>query len=91
MGDLVVTCTSQHSRNRKFGELIAKGYSTEKALDEIGMVVEGVKTTKAAYKLAEKYGVEMPITQEVYAVLYENKSPQQAVMDLMTRDPKAEG
>ena len=90
LGDLVVTCTSQHSRNRKFGELIAKGYTTEKALNEIGMVVEGVKTTEAAYKLAEKYEVEMPITREVYSVIYQNKSPQQAVMDLMTRDPKAE-
>ena len=90
LGDLVVTCTSQHSRNRKFGELKAKGYSTEKALDEIGQVVEGVKTTEAAYKLANKNGVEMPITSEVYAVIYKNKNPRQAVIDLMTRDPKTE-
>lgn len=90
LGDLVVTCASRHSRNRKFGELLAQGYTADKALEEIGMVVEGVKTTEAAYKLAKKYAVEMPITQEVYSALYQNKSPQQAVLDLMTRDPKAE-
>jgi glycerol-3-phosphate dehydrogenase (NAD(P)+) len=90
LGDLVVTCTSRHSRNRAFGEKIGKKESVQQALDEIGMVVEGVKTTKAAYELAQCLQVEMPITDQIYQVIYQNKSPMQAVSDLMMRDAKPE-
>ena len=71
IGDLIVTCTSMLSRNRRAGILIGKGYSVEEATKEVGMVVEGIKTTKSAYQLAKKYGVDMPITEELYEVLYE--------------------
>ena len=90
VGDLIVTATSRHSRNRNFGELIAKGRSVEDALDEIGMVVEGVKTASSVATLAEKYHVEMPISVEVYRVLYEGKRPKDGVRDLMGRSPKPE-
>ena len=70
IGDLVVTCTSVHSRNRKAGILIGKGYTKEEANEEVGMVVEGIITTHAAYQLAQKASVEMPIVNELYAVLY---------------------
>ncbi|MFB3897413.1 MAG: NAD(P)H-dependent glycerol-3-phosphate dehydrogenase [bacterium] len=90
LGDLVVTCTSRHSRNRAFGEKIAKKESVQQALDEIGMVVEGVRTTKAAYELALSLEIIMPITDQVYQVLYQNKPPLQAVSELMMRDAKPE-
>lgn len=90
LGDLVVTCTSRHSRNRAFGEKIGKGIPVQQALDEIGMVVEGVRTTQAAYQLAQKFQVIMPITEQVYQVIYQNKPPLQAVSDLMLRDAKPE-
>lgn len=90
LGDLVVTCTSRHSRNRGFGEKIAKKESVQQALDEIGMVVEGVRTAKAAYELALSLNIEMPITDQVYQVLYQNKPPLQAVSELMMRDAKPE-
>lgn len=90
LGDLVVTCNSKYSRNWTFGNLLAKGYSIEKALEEINMVVEGYYTVKAAYNLSKKYSVYMPITEEVYRVLYEKKNPQKAVIDLMKREPKPE-
>ena len=90
LGDLVVTCMSQHSRNRKFGELKAKGLSTDDALNEIGMVVEGLKTAEVAQKLSEKYEVEMPITNQIYSVIYQGKSVKAALMDLMSRDLKSE-
>ena len=90
VGDLIVTATSRHSRNRNFGELIAKGRSVEEALNEIGMVVEGVKTASSVATLAEKYHVAMPISVEVYRVLYEGKKPKDAVRDLMGRSPKPE-
>ncbi len=89
-GDLIVTCTSIHSRNRRCGILIGKGYNVEDALKEIGMTVEGYRTTKAAYKLALDLGIEMPIVNETYKVLYENKLPKDAILDLMTRMKKHE-
>mgnify|MGYP001231057553 CR=1 FL=1 len=90
LGDLVTTCISRHSRNRTFGEKIGKGSSFESALAEMTMVVEGVKTTEAAYKLMSEYGIEMPITVQVHEILFNSKDPQSALLDLMTRDLKSE-
>jgi glycerol-3-phosphate dehydrogenase (NAD(P)+) len=90
IGDLIVTCTSMHSRNRRAGILIGQGKSVEEALKEVNMVVEGYVTAKAAYDLAQKMRVEMPIVTEAYRVLYEGKDPKTAIMDLMTRDKKTE-
>ena len=86
VGDLVVTCTSQHSRNWKAGHLLAQGRSMEEVLETMGMVVEGVKTTRSAHQLAMKHGVEMPITAQLYEVLFHGKDPRAAVEDLMRRD-----
>ncbi len=86
IGDLIVTCTSMHSRNRRAGILIGQGNSLQEATESIGMVVEGVKTTKAAYQLSKKYGVIMPITEEIYKVLYEGADVKNAVVKLMLRD-----
>jgi len=90
MGDLIATAGSRHSRNRNFGEKIALGLTVEQAQREIGMVVEGVRTCASASALAQRHGVEMPITREVYSVLYEGKRPKEAARDLMLRDPKPE-
>lgn len=90
MGDLIVTCTSMHSRNRRAGILIGKGYSLEEAVKEVQMVVEGVYAAKAALELAKKYHVEMPIIQEVNDVLFNGKSPRVAVSHLMERDKRFE-
>lgn len=90
MGDLIVTCASVHSRNRKAGYLIGKGYTMKEAMDEVKMVVEGVYSAKAARSLAEKYEVEMPIIEEVNKVLFEDKKAADAVRDLMVRDKKVE-
>lgn len=90
LGDLVTTCISPYSRNRFVGEEIAKGKTLHKIISQMQMVAEGVPTTKAAYRLSLKYNVPMPITKEVYLVLYKNKSPHQAVRDLMTREKKEE-
>jgi len=90
MGDLIVTCTSKHSRNRFVGEQIGRGRPLKDVLDEMAMVAEGVRTTQSTYDLLLRHEVEMPITKEVYRVLFEGKDPQKAVTDLMTRDPKAE-
>lgn len=90
MGDLFVTCMSHKSRNRFVGEQIGKGRKLEEILNDMVMVAEGVRTTQAAYRLAQQHGVEMPITTEVYRVLFENKDPKQAVNDLMTREAKRE-
>lgn len=90
IGDLIVTCASVHSRNRKAGYLIGKGMSMQEAMDEVKMVVEGVYSAKAAAKLAEKYNVPMPIVKEVNAVLFEGKSPAEAVNDLMQRESCSE-
>lgn len=86
IGDLIVTCTSMHSRNRRAGILIGEGKKLDEVVESIGMVVEGVKTTKAAFKLAEKHGIEMPITSEIYNVLYENTDVKNAVVNLMMRN-----
>lgn len=90
IGDLIVTCTSMHSRNRRAGILIGQGMSLEEAQAEVKMVVEGVYAAKAAKELAHKHGVEMPIIEEVNAVLFENKDPQTAVVNLMERDRRFE-
>lgn len=90
IGDLIVTCASVHSRNRKAGYLMGKGYTMKEAMDEVKMVVEGVYSAKAAKSLAEKYQVEMPIIEEVNKVLFENKQASEAVRDLMLRDKKVE-
>lgn len=90
IGDLIVTCESKHSRNRKAGMLIGQGYTMQQAMDEVKMVVEGVYSAKAAIALAEKYGVDMPIIEEVNKVLFEDKPAEEAVNDLMLRDKKME-
>mgnify|MGYP000761412831 FL=1 len=90
IGDLIVTCTSMHSRNRRAGILLGQGKSLQETLDEVKMVVEGVNTVQAACQLAEKYHVSMPITQSIYAVLFAGKNVEDAVLELMTRDNKAE-
>lgn len=90
LGDLVTTCISLYSRNRFVGEQIGKGKNLKQVIRHMQMVAEGITTTKSAYALSLKYKVDMPITKEVYAVLYKNKSPQKAVKDLMTREKKEE-
>ena len=90
IGDLIVTCASVHSRNRKAGYLIGQGRSVQEAMDEVKMVVEGVYSAKAAAKLAEKYQVSMPIVEEVNKVLFEGKAPARAVDDLMMRESRSE-
>jgi glycerol-3-phosphate dehydrogenase (NAD(P)+) len=90
MGDLIVTCMSRHSRNRYVGEQMGKGRKLEDVLKEMVMVAEGVKTTRSAYQLSQQYSVEMPITQQVYQVLFEGRNPKEALYELMLRDPKEE-
>ncbi|MFA5142908.1 MAG: NAD(P)H-dependent glycerol-3-phosphate dehydrogenase [Candidatus Omnitrophota bacterium] len=90
LGDLATTCMSPYSRNRWLGEEIGKGKKLKDILGETDMVVEGVATARSAHDLAGKYKVEMPITEEIYKVLYENKNPKTAVRDLMIRSPKPE-
>lgn len=86
IGDLIVTCTSMHSRNRRAGIKIGQGMSMEEAIESVGMVVEGIKTTKSTYELAKKMNVNMPITEEIYEVLYEGKDVKNSVINLMLRD-----
>ena len=90
IGDLVVTCLSRHSRNRYVGEEIGRGRLLDDVISQMNMVAEGVHTSKAVYELSRRVGVEMPITQAVYEMLFEGKPVQQAILDLMTRDPKQE-
>jgi glycerol-3-phosphate dehydrogenase (NAD(P)+) len=90
MGDLIVTCTSKHSRNRSAGFLIGQGATREEAIEKVGMVVEGIKACKAFYELKEELDVQMPITDQLYKVLFEGKDPKDAVVKLMTRDKKSE-
>lgn len=90
IGDLIVTCASMHSRNRRAGILIGKGYTMDEAMKEVQMVVEGVYSAKAALALSKKYNVPMPIVEQVNAVLFENKAAKDAVADLMLRDRKIE-
>jgi len=90
MGDLIVTCWSRHSRNRHVGEQIGKGRKLDNILEEMKMVAEGVRTTRSVYDLSRKHSIEMPISTEVYRMLFEGKEPKKAVYDLMTRNRKAE-
>lgn len=90
MGDLVLTCTGELSRNRRVGLALGQGKKLDDVLKEMKQVAEGVKTARAARDLSKKTGVELPICDQVYLIAYEGKSPKQAVLDLMTRTPKAE-
>lgn len=90
LGDLVLTCTDDQSRNRRFGLALGRGESQQDAQKAIGQVVEAVRNTKEVYQLATKHGVEVPIIEQIYLVLYEDKSPFEAAKELMTRDLKKE-
>ena len=90
IGDLIVTCASMHSRNRRAGILIGKGATMKEAMEEVKMVVEGVYSAKAAVALGKKYDVSLPIIEEVNQVLFYDKPAREAVNDLMTRDRKSE-
>ena len=90
IGDLIVTCASKHSRNRSAGVLIGQGKSYEEAMKEVKQVVEGVYSAKSAMQLAKKYDVEIPIIEQVNAILFEGKDPKQAIFDLMCREKKEE-
>lgn len=90
IGDLIVTCTSKHSRNRNAGYLIGQGRTMEEAMEEVAQVVEGVYAAKAALKMAQEHGVPMPIVEEVNKVLFEGKSAEQALESLLTRDKRRE-
>jgi glycerol-3-phosphate dehydrogenase (NAD(P)+) len=90
IGDLITTCISRHSRNRRMGELIAGGLSLNEALSKMTMVAEGVETARSAYALSQKIGIEMPITTEVYKALFDGKPIKEAVRDLMMRETKPE-
>lgn len=90
MGDLVTTAMSRYSRNRHLGEEIGRGKSLDRVLSEMTMVAEGVKTTQSAYALGRKHRVEMPITEQVYLMLFEGKNPRLAAEELMLREPRSE-
>ena len=90
LGDLIVTCLSEHSRNRKAGYLIGQGKSLEDTKKEVGMVIESIDNIEVAYELGKLHNIEMPIVETVYKVLYENLDPKVAVKNLMTRDKKME-
>ena len=90
IGDLIVTCASMHSRNRRAGILMGQGYTMEEAMSEVKMVVEGVYSAKAALALSEKYQVSMPIVEQVNAILFGGMSAGEAVSELMLRDKRIE-
>lgn len=90
VGDLIVTCTSVHSRNWRAGNLLGKGHKLDEVLEEMGMVVEGVRTAKAAYQFAEKQNIQMPITKGIYQVLFEEREPEEVVAQLMNRNKREE-
>ena len=90
MGDLIVTCTSAHSRNRYVGQQIGKGFKLDEIIKSMNMVAEGIKTTKSVHDWAKKNHVEMPITEAVYHVLFDGVDPKDALNRLMNRDPKDE-
>lgn len=90
VGDLVVTCTSKHSRNWRAGNLLGRGNKLDEVLEQMGMVVEGVRTTEAAYQLAEQQQVEMPITEGIYDILFNHKQPKEIVGNLMNRNKREE-
>ena len=90
LGDLIVTCLSEHSRNRRAGVLIGQGKGIEEARKEVGMVIESIDNIEVAYELGKKYDVEMPILNTVYDILYRNLSPNEGVARLMQRTKKSE-
>ena len=90
LGDLIVTCLSEHSRNRRAGRCIGRGLTIEETKKEVGMTIESIDNIEVAYKLAQKYNIEMPIVNTVYDVLYNGLKPREAVVKLMTRDKKCE-
>lgn len=90
IGDLITTCTSRHSRNRRVGERLGRGETLEQILASMEAVAEGINTTRSVYELAEQQGIEMPITAEVYAVLFHHKRPEEATDCLMARPPRGE-
>lgn len=90
IGDLIVTCTSMHSRNRRAGILMGQGKSLQETLDEVQMVVEGITATEVAYKVSRELNIDMPITEAIYSVLYQGANPDEAVLELMTRSKKHE-
>lgn len=90
LGDLIVTCSSEHSRNRKAGKLICQGKSLDEVQKEVGMVIESVDNIEVAYELSKIHNVDMPIVETVYKLIYENLNPEQGVKYLMTRDKKSE-
>ena len=90
LGDLVLTCTDNQSRNRRFGLALGKGNNVEQAIEEIGQVVEGYRNTQQVKTLSERYGIEMPICDQIYSVLYQDKPPKEAALALLGRDMKSE-
>ena len=90
LGDLVLTCTDNQSRNRRFGLALGKGSDVDTAMADIGQVVEGYRNTKEVYMLAQRHGVEMPIVEQVYQVLYQGKPALKAASDLLSREKKFE-
>jgi glycerol-3-phosphate dehydrogenase (NAD(P)+) len=90
LGDLVLTCTDNQSRNRRFGLALGAGKDVDTAMTEIGQVVEGYRNTKEVHLLAARYGVEMPICEQIFKVLYEGKNPKEAAIALLSRDKKDE-
>ena len=90
IGDLIVTCLSRHSRNRKVGQKIGEGEILKNILSEMQMVAEGVETAKSLHRLIEKYGVEMPISEAIYQILFHNADPKDSVYRLMTRELSSE-
>ena len=90
LGDLIVTCLSEHSRNRRAGRCIGRGLSIEETQKEVGMTIESIDNIEVAYQLSQKYNIEMPIVNTVYDVLFNGLKPQDAVIKLMTRQKKSE-
>lgn len=90
LGDLIVTCTSVHSRNWKAGNMLGQGNSLEQVVSGMGMVIEGIRTAKAAHQLAELHAVSMPLTEALYSIVFENVPPKEAVDRLMNRMKKQE-
>ena len=90
LGDLVLTCTDNQSRNRRFGMLLGQGKEVEEAIKQIGQVVEGYSNTREIHELALSYGIEMPICEEIYQVVYNHKSPREATATLLGRTQKIE-
>ncbi|HEY9042086.1 MAG TPA: NAD(P)H-dependent glycerol-3-phosphate dehydrogenase, partial [Rheinheimera sp.] len=90
LGDLVLTCTDNQSRNRRFGLLLGQGKAVDEAMSSIGQVVEGYRNAKEVYNLAQRVGVEMPITEQIYQVLYQGKDVKLAALDLLGREKRDE-